>query len=85
MLEPGVEYHSLMHTLQLMRYFRERYQEFRLEDGFESKLSDPVLLDYINGMVSLEEMREHVKLEEQKWIRKAKKFSLYDDQAYRIK
>ena len=85
MLEPGVEYHSLIHTLQLMRYFKERYPEFKLEEGFETKLSDQVLLDYINGSVSLEEMREHVKVEEQKWIRKAKKFSLYDDQPYRIK
>lgn len=85
MLEPGVEYHSLMHTLQLMRYFKERYAEFRLEEGFESKLSDQVLMDYINGEVSYEQMREHVKVEEQKWIRKAKKFSLYEDLPYRIK
>ena len=84
-LEPGVEYHSLIHTLQMMRYFMERYPEFRLEEGFEAKLSDQVLLDYINGTVSSEDMREHVKVEEQKWIRKAKKFSLYDDQPYRIK
>ena len=85
MREPGVEYHSLMHTLQLMRFFRERYAEFRLEDGFEAKLSDPVLLGYVKGEVSWEEMREHMKVEEQKWIRKAKKYLLYDDQPYRIK
>lgn len=85
MLEPGAEYHSLMHTLRLMRYFRERYREFALEDGFEEKLSDKVLLDYISGTVSGEEMREHIKVEEQKWIRKARKFLLYDDQPYRIK
>ena len=85
MLEPGVEYHSLIHTLQLIRYFKERYSEFRLEEGFEAKLSDPVLLGYINGEVSCEDMREHVKVEEQKWIRKAKKFTLYEDMPYRIK
>jgi uncharacterized protein YbbC (DUF1343 family) len=85
MLEPGVEYHSLMHTLQLLRHFKERYSDFRLEEGFEAKLSDPVLMEYINGMITYEEMREHVKVEEQKWIRKAKKFVLYDDQPYRIK
>lgn len=85
MREPGVEYHSLMHTLQLMRFFRERYAEFSLEDGFEAKLSDPVLLGYVKGEVSWEEMREHMKVEEQKWIRKAKKYLLYDDQPYRIK
>ena len=85
MREPGVEYHSLMHTLQMMRFFKENYEAFCLEDGFEAKLSDPVLMDYLNGAISTEQMREHVKVEEQKWIRKAKKFLLYDDQPYRIK
>ena len=85
MLEPGAEYHSFIHTLRLIRYFKERYEEFKLEEGFEAKLSDPVLMDYINGVVSEEEMREYVKVEEQKWIRKAKKFSLYEDLPYRIK
>ena len=85
MREPGIEYHSLLHTLMLMRYFKERYKEFSFEEGFSAKLSDQVLLDYVNGEVSWEEMREHIKVEEQKWIRKAKKFMLYDDQPYRIK
>ena len=85
MLEPGVEYHSLNHTLQLMRYFKERYSEFRLEDGFEAKLSDPVMYGYINGEVSWDDVREHIKVEEQKWIRKANKFALYDDLPYRMK
>ena len=85
MLQPGVEYHSLLHTLQLIRYFKEKYTDFRLEAGFEEKVSDQVILDYINGSVSFDELKEHVKVEEQKWIRKAKKFVLYDDQPYRIK
>ena len=68
-----------------MRYFSQRYDEFRLEDGFAAKLSDSVLFGYVAGEVSLEEMKEHVKLEEQKWVRKAKKYVLYDDQPYRVK
>lgn len=82
---PGEEYHSLMHTLQLIRYFRGTFKEFAFEEGFEAKLSDPVLWDYVNGRTSWEETREHIKVEEQKWIRKAKKFLLYDDQPVRIK
>ena len=85
MLEPGIEYHSLLHTLQLIRYFKDKYKEFKLEEGFETKLSDPVIMDYINGLLSFDQLREHIKVEEQKWIRKAKKFVLYDDQPYRIK
>ena len=85
MLEPGTEYHSLLHTLQLIRYFKEKYPEFKLEEGFEAKVSDQTIMDYINGAVSFDDLREHIKVEEQKWIRKAKKFVLYDDQPYRIK
>ena len=85
MRTPGEEYHSFIHTIQLIRYFKERYKEFVLEDGFEAKLSDQVLLDYVNGTVSWEDAKEHIKLEEQKWIRKAKKFALYEDMPYRIK
>lgn len=84
-LEPGQEYHSLLHTLQLMRYFKNRYEEFRIEDGFELRLADPVLFSYINEEIDFEDVREHIKVEEQKWIRKAKKFLLYEDQPYRIK
>jgi uncharacterized protein YbbC (DUF1343 family) len=85
MLQPGAEYHSLLHTIQLVRYFLERYPQFELLPGFEEKLSDPTMLSYIHGDISYQEVREHVKLEEQKWIRKAKRYTLYDDQPYRIK
>lgn len=84
-LEPGVEYHSLMHTLQLMRYFRERYHVFEFREGFFTKLADPVLADYVTGKASSDEAKEHMKVEEQKWIRKAKKYLLYENAPYRIK
>lgn len=85
MLQPGAEYHSLLHTIQLIRYFLERYPQFELLPGFEEKLSDPTILSYIIGSISFQEVREHVKIEEQKWIRKAKRYTLYDDRPYRIK
>jgi hypothetical protein len=40
---------------------------------------------YLHGEVSLQETREHIKAGEQKCIRKAKRFSLYADQPYRMK
>jgi len=85
MLVPGEEYHSLLHTLQLIRYFLDRYSQFELCDGFEAKLADPVMMDYLRGGISFQDLKEHVKVEEQKWIRKAKRFSLYEDQPYRMK
>ena len=86
LLTPGVPYHSLLHTLRLMRYFVEHYSQFEIDDAFYIKLADPVLADYLAGVISFQDAREHVKLEEQKWIRKAKRFTLYpDDEPRRIK
>ncbi len=85
MLTPGENYHSLLHTLRLMRWLREHYSAFEFEDAFWTKLSDPVLEEYLKGSIPLDVAQEHVKLEEQKWIRKAKRYVLYEDQPYRIK
>lgn len=85
MLEGGAEYHSLLHTLSLIRFFKEYYPEFRLESGFKAKIADPALMDFILGQSDEAAVRECVKVGEQKWIRKAKKFILYDDQPYRMK
>lgn len=85
MLQPGIEYHSLLHTIYLMRYMHQTFPDFKLDSTFSLKLSDPVILSCIQGSTDPLEMRGHVKSEEQKWIRKAKKYLLYDDQPYRVK
>ena len=85
MLLPGENYHSLLHTLELIRYFKDIYPEFEVHDSLFLKLADPVMAAYIKGELTFDIVREHVKTEEQKWIRKAKKFTLYDDQPYRMK
>jgi uncharacterized protein YbbC (DUF1343 family) len=85
MLEPGAEYHSLLHTLQLVKFFNDRYSQFEIYGEFYKKLADSTMSDYINGALSFQALKEYVKLEEQKWIRKAKRFVLYDDQPYRFK
>ena len=54
--------------------------------GFTVNLmADPDMISYLKGEIPFLALREHVKLEEQKWIRKAKRYSLYEDQPYRIK
>lgn len=85
MLRPGGQYHSLLHTLLLMRYFSERCPEFEVSDSLYVKLADPVIAEYLRGNLSYDVVQEHVKTEEQKWIRKAKRFLLYDDAPYRMK
>lgn len=83
-LEAG-EYHSLLHTIRLMRWFKEHYSQFEFLPEFRDKLGDPVIWAYLQGEITFDIVQEHVKTEEQKWIRKAKRFTLYDDQPYRIK
>jgi len=85
LLKPDAEYHSLLHTLRLMRYFAERYPQFAFSESFFLKLGDPVMVEYLKGGITFDIVEEHVKAEEQKWIRKAKRFLLYSDAPYRMK
>ena len=85
MLGPGAEYHSFLHTVLLMRCFRSRYSQFEFEEAFWRKLGDPVVEAYLREEITYDVVQEHVKLEEQKWIRKAKRYILYDDPPYRMK
>ena len=82
---PGSRYHSLLHTVQLMRYFSEHYSQFRISDSLYGRLADPVMTEYFRGNITFDIVEEHVKGEEQRWIRKAKRYLLYDDQPIRIK
>ena len=85
MLKPGAQYHSLLHTLQLIRYFKDTYPDFTLCEECYRKLAGEKLAAYLSGEISFQDAKEYVKQEEQKWIRKAKRFALYDDQPYRMK
>lgn len=85
MLQPGAQYHSLLHTLQLMRHFADRYSEFEMFPDLFVKVADPVIEEYLRGRLTFDVVQEHVKCEEQKWTRKAKRFILYDDAPYRMK
>jgi hypothetical protein len=68
-----------------MRYLSERYSQFRISESLFGRLADPVMAEYLRGGITFDIVEEHVKSEEQKWIRKAKRFLLYDEQPVRIK
>lgn len=85
MLKPGAPYHSIMHTLQLMRWFSEHYSQFEMLPELFVKIADPVIEEYLKGGITFDIVQEHIKNEEQKWVRKAKRFCLYDDAPVRIK
>lgn len=85
MLRPAAAYHSLLHTLLLMKYFAGRYSEFKMYDSLFVKLADPVIEEYLRSDLTYDVVQEHIKTEEQKWIRKSKRFLLYEDAPYRMK
>lgn len=81
---PGVPYHSVAHALRIVRQF--------LADGtgvdvsaLPEVLADGVMTAYVDGQASWSDLREHIKVEEQKWIRKARRYMLYDEQLVRVK
>ena len=79
-LRPGAQYHSLLHTLEMMRWFAERYSQFEMLPELHVKVADPVISEYLRGGITFDIVQEHVKAEEQKFIRKAKRYTLYDEQ-----
>lgn len=81
---PGVPYHSTGHTLRILRYVHDNFAEADFSN-LEYMIGDDVLYQYVMGNVIWEDVKEHIKVEEQKWIRKAKRYMLYDEQFSRVK
>lgn len=84
MFIPGVPYHALNHALRIMRFIAENCPEFDCTK-LNRYLEDATLESYVNGHIGWDETREYIKSEEQKWLRKSKKFVLYGDEPCRIK
>lgn len=84
MFIPGVQYHALNHALNLLRFVHDNCPEFKC-DELGRYLEDATLLSYVEGRIDWETTKEYIKVEEQKWLRKSKKFVLYDDDTFRIK
>ncbi|MFA7115724.1 MAG: exo-beta-N-acetylmuramidase NamZ domain-containing protein [Bacteroidales bacterium] len=81
----GIQYHSLAHTLRIMKYVKDNSTDFEFNDKMMNILGDDVLMDYLESRVSWNDLKEHIKVEEQKWIRKAKRYLLYDENLWRVK
>lgn len=96
LLNPNMQYHALAHNLRIMRFINDNCQGFEFRPGkyeagndktaIELLLGDKELIDYVQGQGEWRDIKEHIKVEEQKWIKKTKKDLLYEDeQLYRIK
>ena len=62
-----------------------KYRWCQILPQLHVKVADPVISEYLRGGITFDIVQEHVKAEEQKFIRKAKRYTLYDEQPYRIK
>lgn len=79
------QYNALLHSLRLIRFVRENCADFSFNDRMDSLAGSETVMAYLCGEVDYEELRTHLKSEEQKWLRKAKKYLLYDEPLYRNK
>lgn len=92
---PGVPYNALAHNLKILRfmfdncrdfgYLEGKYESGNKKSAIEILLGDKLLIDFVKGEGDWADIWEHIKTEEQKWIRKAKKYLLYDEQMFRCK
>ena len=81
----NMQYHALNHNLKIMRFIAENSTDFAM-DSLPLYLGDRELMDFVRGENSPDDLREHIKVEEQKWIKKAKRALLYpEEQLFRIK
>ena len=67
--------------------FEESAEQFGTVEEYESLLEmQGIDIDFVKGNGEWKDIKEHIKVEEQKWIRKSRKALLYEDeQLYRIK
>ena len=68
-----------------MHWLSNRYSHFHMGEELFTRVADPVIVEYLKGELTFDIVQEHVKEGEQKWIRKAKRYALYEDQPIRIK
>lgn len=85
LLKDGVRCHSLLYVLELMGHFAAHYSQFEISPELHDVLADPVMSEYLRGGIDLDIVQEHIKTEEQRWIRKSRRFLLYDESPLRIK
>ena len=100
LLNPQAAYNSVAHAIQLIRFVNENCTSFRFvsqgskeekavdeeKKTIEILLGDKYLIDFVRGFGEWEEIKEHIKVEEQKWIKKVRRFLLYPgEDLFRIK
>ncbi len=89
------EYHSLAHSLQLMRYIKEKtpafewrqgkYEAFNNKKAIELLVGDRLLLDYLDNKAGWKEVKLKLDEEENEWIKEVSPFLIYKSPLQKLK
>jgi uncharacterized protein YbbC (DUF1343 family) len=89
------KYHSLSHSLQLIRYFRKRtpgfewregkYEAFNDKKAIELLIGDQLLLDYTENKTGWKEVKLKMDKEEKEWIKQATPYLIYKPGLQKLK
>ena len=82
--KPGSVYHAFNHAVRIVRFIHDNCPEFEFQK-MDELIDDEVVMCYMNGELDWETTREYIKTEEQKWLRKSKKYTLYEEDPWRVK
>lgn len=90
----GNPYHSLSHTLRILRFLRENVESFAWREGTYEKgndktaiellVGDTLLLGYLNGNASALEVCQALADGEERWIKEAKEYTIYPEKFTRV-
>ena len=82
---PTEPYNSVLHAIRLIKLVKDSCEEFEFMDDAEDIFAEPLIGAYFNDECSWEDLKEQIKQQEQRWLRKAKKYLLYPEPLTRIK
>lgn len=88
-------YHSLAHSLQLVKYIKEKtpsfewrqgkYEAFNDKKAIELLVGDRLLLDYLDDNADWEEVKIKLDEEEREWIKEVSPFLIYKSPLQKLK
>jgi uncharacterized protein YbbC (DUF1343 family) len=95
MLHNKKKYHSLSHSIQLLKYIKEKtpafewkegkYEAFNDKKAIELLVGDKLILDYFDNKNSWKEVKAKLQDEESAWIKEASPFLIYKSSLQQLK
>ncbi|MGZ8553005.1 MAG: DUF1343 domain-containing protein [Chitinophagaceae bacterium] len=95
MLHNNKKYHSLAHSIQLLKYIKEKspafewkegkYEAFNDKKAIELLVGDKLILDYFEDTARWKEVKTKLQDEESAWIKEASAFLIYKSSLQQLK